>query len=63
MVWREKKTPCVCSSRFVDRIRETHPDVPVLLNLEPGEHSFDVSTTMDEQWVADGLKFVDRYWP
>lgn len=53
----------MCSSRFVDRIRETHPDVPVLLNLEPGEHSFDVSTTMDEQWVADGLKFVDRYWP
>ncbi|ROV95018.1 hypothetical protein VMCG_08355 [Cytospora schulzeri] len=56
-------TPCVCSSKFVDKIRETHPEVPVLLNLEPGEHSFDVSMTMDEQWVADGLKFVDRYWP
>jgi hypothetical protein len=48
---------------MVERIRKTHPDVPVLYSVQPGPHGFDNDSTMSDPWVAEGLEFARKYWP
>lgn len=47
----------------MDRLKQVLPDVPVLLTLQPGDHSFEVLHTVDDEWVQKGFEFVGKYWP
>jgi hypothetical protein len=38
------------------------PDVPLLLTLRPGDHTFEALATMDEPWVQEGCRFVVKFW-
>jgi pimeloyl-ACP methyl ester carboxylesterase len=56
--------PHVCSTSFVQRLKEVAPTTPVRIDLQPGDHLFDVEMTMDERWIAEGRKlFLEKYWP
>ncbi|KAI1402583.1 putative polyketide synthase [Hypoxylon fuscum] len=55
--------PPICSSDFVAKLGQTLPDTPVLLTLEPGDHSFDVGLNAGTLWVQKGCEFVKQWWP
>ncbi|KAL5358472.1 Alpha/Beta hydrolase protein [Aspergillus floccosus] len=56
--------PHVCSTGFVQRLKENSPTTPVRVDLQPGDHLFDVEMTMNEGWIAEGRKlFLEKYWP
>ncbi|KAJ4302893.1 hypothetical protein N0V90_001784 [Kalmusia sp. IMI 367209] len=50
---------------FVDQLKKILPDVPVLLNLRPGDHGFEAmgdKTSGKEIWIQDGIDFMKTYW-
>ena len=51
-----------CSTEFVKCMDEIVPDVPKLLSVVDGDHSFDVALTMQVDWIADGCNFILKYW-
>jgi len=53
----------MCSTGFVEGLKESLPDVPVLLTLRAGDHAFEVKYSVDDEWVQEGFEFVGRYWP
>ncbi|KAH1630619.1 hypothetical protein KXV25_002581 [Aspergillus fumigatus] len=55
--------PPVCSTGFVQRLREVLPSIPARLDVLLGEHLFDVDITMEEEWVTMGRGFLEHYWP
>ncbi|PLB55539.1 putative polyketide synthase [Aspergillus steynii IBT 23096] len=55
--------PPVCATGFVDRLKVILPNVPVLLSLQKGDHGFEVMHTVEDEWVKEGLEFMERYWP
>lgn len=59
----QEQCPAICSSGFVEKLKQTMPDVPMLLTLQPGDHSFDVLETMESAWVKEGCEFVEKFWP
>ncbi|KAE8135206.1 Alpha/Beta hydrolase protein [Aspergillus pseudotamarii] len=53
--------PHICSTKFAERLREL---APVRLDLQPGDHMFEVDMSIDEKWIAEGREsFLERYWP
>ena len=32
-------------------------------SLCPGEHLFDVDTRKDADWIQEGARFLQAYWP
>lgn len=55
--------PPICSTGFVEKLKETLPNVPVLLSLQPGDHGFEVKHSLEDEWVQDGLEFIRKHWP
>jgi acetyl esterase/lipase len=47
---------------LVAYIRETHPGTPLHYSVQPGNHGFDVSHTLEEPWVVEGAEFARKYW-
>ncbi|KAJ9157285.1 Alpha/beta hydrolase fold-3 [Pleurostoma richardsiae] len=59
----DRFVPKAGNDEMVRRIREAHPEVPLLYTVQPGDHGFDVPFGLDEPWVAEGGEFVKKYWP
>ncbi|KAI0199514.1 putative polyketide synthase [Astrocystis sublimbata] len=55
--------PPICSTEFAKKVAEEHPDIPLLLTLQPGDHMFDAHVSLDKDWVRDGCRFLSKYWP
>ncbi|KAF3395230.1 hypothetical protein DPV78_009205 [Talaromyces pinophilus] len=55
--------PLPVTEEFVKRMKEFHPNVPILLTVQPGSHGFDVSTPLTTDWVQNGVAFIKQYWP
>lgn len=58
------------TKRFLEKLREVAPDAAVHTSFEDGDHGFDghapgdgKAATLDTPWVAEGIKFVEKYWP
>ncbi|KAL2065355.1 hypothetical protein VTL71DRAFT_3025 [Oculimacula yallundae] len=50
------------STTFVRRLEEVLPSTPVLMNLEVGDHMFDLQYRMDVDWIKKGCEFIEKYW-
>ena len=44
-------------------MKQVLPHVPVLLSLQPGDHGFEVTHIVEDEWVQEGFEFVGKYWP
>ncbi|KAH8802446.1 putative polyketide synthase [Xylogone sp. PMI_703] len=53
----------ICSTGFVEGLKQSLPDVPLLLTFQPGDHAFEVKHSVDDEWVQKGFQFVGKYWP
>ncbi|KAK9323822.1 Alpha/Beta hydrolase protein [Lipomyces orientalis] len=50
------------SESFVAKLKTRLPESKVLLVLEPGEHAFDSTATLETPWLKQGLDFVTNEW-
>jgi hypothetical protein len=46
----------------VDEIRRRHPETPLLYTVAAGGYGFDIQQGIREEWVQEGVAFVNRYW-
>ncbi|KAF2668488.1 alpha/beta-hydrolase [Microthyrium microscopicum] len=51
------------SDELVKRIRNTHPNTPLLYSVQPGGHGFDNDHTLAEPWITEAMEFVQKHWP
>ncbi|KAL5585718.1 hypothetical protein FOVSG1_013410 [Fusarium oxysporum f. sp. vasinfectum] len=47
---------------FVKKVKELHPNASIRFNVLPGGHGFDVMSTLEDDWVKEGVKFCSKYW-
>lgn len=59
---QDSVVPPLCSIGFVQKLKQTLPNVPVLLSLQPGDHGFEAMRGGKEKWIQDGVEFIKRYW-
>lgn len=38
----------------MEKVKQVLPHVPVLLGLQPGDHGFEVTHIVDDEWVQGG---------
>ncbi|KAJ8101952.1 Alpha/Beta hydrolase protein [Lipomyces tetrasporus] len=50
------------SESFVATLKTRLPESKVLLVLEPGDHAFDITATVETPWLKQGLEFVTNEW-
>ncbi|KAL9066355.1 MAG: hypothetical protein Q9157_007176 [Trypethelium eluteriae] len=58
----DSAVPVEGSRKFVQLLGNSQPDTRVSLWTQPGEHGFDVSTTLEDTWLRDGLRPVTKAW-
>ncbi|EME41519.1 hypothetical protein DOTSEDRAFT_90348 [Dothistroma septosporum NZE10] len=54
--------PPRCSSLFLDQVKASLPCTPVLMSSLKGEHNFDVSLTLETDWLREGCQFLSKFW-
>ncbi|KAL0934065.1 uncharacterized protein CTRU02_210864 [Colletotrichum truncatum] len=54
--------PVEGSIRLKEKVTELDPELEFHLALRPGEHGFDHTTKLDEDWMADGFKNLVKAW-
>jgi acetyl esterase/lipase len=54
--------PVEGSVRFAELVRQKFGSGKVDLRIEPGEHGFDGSATLDMPWLKEGLNRVTELW-
>ncbi|KAH8591248.1 Alpha/Beta hydrolase protein [Bisporella sp. PMI_857] len=55
--------PIATAENFVRKMKEVHPNTPVHFSIQPGSHGFDVSSSLNDDWVEKGCQFIKSYWP
>ena len=45
------------------RIGKAIPEAPILYSVQPGDHGFDLTHSLTEPYIAEGIAFVRKYWP
>jgi fermentation-respiration switch protein FrsA (DUF1100 family) len=50
------------SERFVAKMTQVHPDIPVLLDTQPGDHAFDQTARINEEGLMKDVEFIAKYW-
>lgn len=58
----DSQVPPLCSTGFVERMKQIHPDVPLLFSLQQGDHGFEAVRDGAEAWIQEGVQFVQKYW-
>jgi acetyl esterase/lipase len=58
----DSAVPAEGSEVFVNKVREVQPGLDVVLEIQPGEHGFDGATTLEDGWIANGLKGAVGAW-
>ena len=54
--------PVEGSVRFAELVKQKFGSGKVDLRIEPGEHGFDISATLDMSWLKEGLNRVTELW-
>ena len=65
LIWHGEKdsvVPLAGSVRFRDTVQKYNPDVKVLLEVRPGEHGFDTTAKMSDDWVDGATKEFIAAW-
>ena len=50
--------PVKGSQLFFEIMKSSHPNVPVMLNIQPGDHGFDGEATLDLDWLQGDLDWL-----
>ena len=50
------------SERLVEVFRKKHPNTPVRLNIQPGDHGFDGEATPETEWLKEDISFIVEHW-
>ncbi|KAK9374658.1 Alpha/Beta hydrolase protein [Lipomyces chichibuensis] len=50
------------SKAFVAKLKTRIPESKVYFSLEPGEHAFDSTATLETPWLKQGLEFITKEW-
>lgn len=58
----DSAVPVEHSQRFVQLLQQKQGDERVRLAVQPGEHGFDATTSLDEQWLEEELELVTKAW-
>ncbi|KAJ4169060.1 hypothetical protein NW754_010992 [Fusarium falciforme] len=64
-VWHGKAdtvVPVEGSLKLAEKLKEFDPDLPFTLAVREGEHGFDATSSIDEQWMKDGLEGLVSAW-
>ncbi|KIW36497.1 uncharacterized protein PV06_11264 [Exophiala oligosperma] len=59
---QDSAVPAEGSQRFVQALRKNRPRARVHLEIQPGDHGFDFSATLQTDWLKQGLKVVGPAW-
>lgn len=54
--------PFQCSEIFLAALKKELPQSPVIFSAKRGEHNFETSLTMKEDWIKVGCDFLSKYW-
>ncbi|MCJ1251764.1 hypothetical protein MMC30_009002 [Trapelia coarctata] len=58
----DSAVPVEGSERFVEAFKGKHPETPVWLNVQPGDHGFDGEATLETEWLREDVAFVVEHW-
>lgn len=58
----DSAVPVEGSLKFVKLLREKDPEAKVHMVVQPGEHGFDATSTLDDEWLAAELRFIEAEW-
>lgn len=64
-VWHgrgDSVVPVEGSRKLEEMVRECDPELRFRLHVGEGEHGFDSKTSIDEEWMVDGLRDVVDAW-
>ncbi|KAI2671609.1 hypothetical protein CBS147355_8601 [Penicillium roqueforti] len=59
---QDSAVPFEGSQRFFDLVREKAPDAIVKLHGLDADHGFDFATTLETDWLKDGLEIITGAW-
>jgi acetyl esterase/lipase len=59
---QDSAVPVDGTKKFVQVLAEADPESKVHMALRPGDHGFDSTTSVDEDWMQEGLAFVTKAW-
>lgn len=59
---QDSAVPFEGSQRFFDLVREKAPDAIIKLHGKDGDHGFDFATTLETDWLKDGLETISKAW-
>ncbi|KAF4466770.1 Beta-lactamase [Fusarium albosuccineum] len=54
--------PVEGSVKLLEKVREIDPELPFTLSIQEGEHGFDATASIEDQWMHDGLKGLVSAW-
>lgn len=58
----DSAVPVEGSLKFEKLLREKDPEATVHMVVRPGEHGFDATATVDDDWLAAELEFLKAEW-
>lgn len=58
----DSAVPLKGSERFVELVGEKCPESQVRLTIRTGEHGFDAGAKLDEEWLKEGLEWLEGSW-
>ncbi|OHE99306.1 hypothetical protein CORC01_05347 [Colletotrichum orchidophilum] len=64
-VWQgadDSVVPAKGNVAFKELVAEVDPELEFNLAIRPGEHGFDATAKIDEEWMADGFKNLVKAW-
>ncbi|KAK4866873.1 hypothetical protein LT330_008036 [Penicillium expansum] len=59
---QDSAVPFEGSQRFYDLVRERAPDAIIKFHGGDGDHGFDFATTLETDWMKDGLEIISTAW-
>lgn len=58
----DSAVPAVGTERFVDVYKRRFGAEKILCRIEEGDHGFDKPSKLEDEWLVEGLGFVEREW-
>jgi acetyl esterase/lipase len=60
--YEDSAVPVEGSKKFVKLAEERCPESQVRLTVRPGEHGFDAGAKLDDEWLKEGLEWLEISW-
>lgn len=58
----DSAVPVEGTRKFIQLLTVVDPKAEVRLAIQPGDHGFDATATLDDVWLREGLEFVTASW-